>query len=114
MGIVDSLFRFTVPTHDLRYVRGIYLYGRDTSDFIPCGVPEDLGFLEGRLNPVQKLIGDSAWKARATPARVFEIEAWVHRQDRTVERYSRTLQHLFSVESVTVVKPSSARSCARH
>ncbi len=111
MGILDSLFRYTVPPQNLQYVRGIYLYGHDTSDFIPCSHPQDVGFFEGRLSPVTKLIGDSAWRAHAAPTKSFALEAWVRRQDHTTERYSRTFQRLWSVDSVTVVKLTPTRSC---
>ena len=112
MGLVDSLFRYTQPPKDLKYVRGIYLYGRDSSDFAPCGRPNEAGFFEGSLGPIVKLVGDSAWKAHAAPTKVFQIEAWTHVSDRPVSHYNRTFSRVFRADSVTMVQPTSSRTCS--
>jgi hypothetical protein len=111
MRMVDSLFRFTRPPQNLKHVRGIYLYGRDTSDFAPCKRPGQTGLVEGRLGPIEKLIGDSVWRARSGPTRAFEIEAWTRLRDKPLERYGRAFKRYWGIDSVTAVRAISGRVC---
>jgi hypothetical protein len=112
MTLADSLYQYTRPPHDLQFVRGIYLYGPDTSDFVRCGRPEKPGLFRGQLGPIAAFLGGSAWKARRAPSLAVEIEAWVRRRTVDEERqgpryYPRTWQ----VDSVTAVRASSSRRC---
>jgi hypothetical protein len=114
MWLVDSLFRYSQPPKELRHLRGIYRFGKDTSDFTPCDLPALTGLFQGALGPVRALIGDSAWKAPSTPARAFEVDAWVRRRlnvDR--ERSTRLYASTWYVDSITAVWENPTRRCER-
>ena len=112
MWIVDSLFRYTRPPANLQYIHGILVYGRDSSDFTPCGQPAESGFLEGMLYPIAKVIGDSAYRSHVGPTTALEIEAWAHRGDEPKVHYKRTFQRTWGVDSMTVARPAPNRACA--
>jgi hypothetical protein len=114
MWLVDSLFRYSQPPKELLRLRGIFRYGRDTSDFTPCDLPALTGPLQGELGPVRALIGDSAWTARSTPARAFEVDAWVRRRPnpgrwRSPTSYANT----WYADSITAVWEKPDRRCER-
>jgi hypothetical protein len=112
MSIVDSLFRLATPPRALQHVRGIYLYGRDTSDFVRCGRPEKPGYFQGQLGPIARLVGDSAWRARPSPSRAFMVEAWVRRRQVDEELPNRRFYpRTWQVDSVTAVKAVTSRGC---
>jgi hypothetical protein len=112
MRIVDSLYRFAKPPRNLHYVRGIYLVGRDTSDFVRCGRPEKPGLMQGQLGPIARFLGDSGVKHPPTPARALEIEAWVRRRPESDNRVdSRYYPRVWQADSVTAVRDSPMRRC---
>ncbi len=111
LNMVPSLFRHSRPPENLKYIHGILVYGRDSSDFTPCGQPGQTGFLEGMLYPIAKVIGDSVYRAHTGPTRVLEIEAWARLSDEPTVRYKRTFNRAWGVDSMTVVRPASTRSC---
>jgi hypothetical protein len=112
MAIVDSLYRYTRPPRDLQFVRGIYLYGPDTSDFVRCGRPEKPGLFRGQLGPIKAFLGDSAWRARRAPSRALEVEAWVRRRTVGEEQHGpRYYPRIWQVDSVMAVRAGPARRC---
>lgn len=111
MLMVDSLFRFTKPPANLQYVRGIFLFGRDTLDFSPCHEPAMNGWFVGTLGPLGKVVGDSAWNAHAGPTKSYYVEAWVHRGDRPTTYYKRTLPRTWGADSITVARPALSNTC---
>jgi hypothetical protein len=111
MRMVDSLFRYTRPPANLRYMRGILVYGRDTSDFTPCGKSNETGFAEGMLYPIVKVIGDSIYRAHIGPTRAVEIEGWARRGDAPKVHYKRTFDRTWGFDSVAVARPASTHSC---
>jgi hypothetical protein len=113
MIIVDSLYRYTRPPRDLQFMRGIYLYGPDTSDFVRCGRPEKPGLFRGQLGPIKAFLGDSAWKARRAPSRALEVEAWVRRTTVDEEqRGPRYYPRAWEVDSIMAVRASPVRRCS--
>ncbi|HKR08584.1 MAG TPA: hypothetical protein VJS39_05300 [Gemmatimonadaceae bacterium] len=110
MRLVDSLFRYTPPPPNLKYVHGILLYGRDTSDFSLCGKNE-VGLMDGMIYPIAKVIGDSAYKSHIGPTAAFEIEGWARHGTEPKERYKRKFNSTWYLDSMTVVKPAVAHSC---
>jgi hypothetical protein len=112
MIVVDSLFRYTQPPRDLQFVRGIYLHGPDTSDFVRCAKAEKAGLFRGQLDPIKAFLGDSVWKARKAPTRALEVEAWVRRRPGNEEREGRRYYpRIWQVDSVTAVRASPTPSC---
>jgi hypothetical protein len=113
MRMVDSLFRYTPPPPNLQYIHGVLVYGRDSSDFTPCGKPKEIGFLEGMLYPIGKLIGDSVYRAHVGPTAAVEIEGWARRGDDEKEHYKRKFKTTWFVDSMTVARPAPLRACKR-
>jgi hypothetical protein len=113
MVMVDSLFRYTPPPPNLQYIHGVLIYGRDSSDFTPCGKPYEMGFLEGKLYPIAKLIGDSVYRAHVGPTAAVEIEGWARRGDQQKEHYKRKFNTTWFVDSMTVARAAPTRACRR-
>ena len=112
MRMVMDLNDLVMPASTITFARGIYAYGRDTSDFTPCGKQNESGYAEGQLSPVSKLIGDSAWKARSGPTRTFLIEGWFHRRAAApIERGGRKYALRWQIDTLTKVEPAAAKSC---
>jgi hypothetical protein len=113
MRMVMSLNDLVMPASSITFARGIYAYGRDTSDFTPCGNPSESGYAEGQLSAVSQLMGDSAWKARPSPSRNFLIEGWFHRRAAVpIERGGRKYSLRWQVDTLTKVEPATGRSCS--
>lgn len=113
MMMVDSLFRYTTPPPNLQYIRGVLVYGRDSSDFTPCDKPKEVGLMDGRIYPIAKLIGDSVYRAHVGPTAALEIEGWARRGDEPKERYKRKFKTTWFVDSMTVARPAPTRACQR-
>jgi len=113
MRIVDSLFRYTAPPPNLQYIHGVLVYGRDSSDFAPCGKPNEIGFIDGKLYPIAKVIGDSVYRAHIGPTAALEIEGWARRGDEQKEHYKRKFNTTWFMDSMTVARPAPTRACKR-
>jgi hypothetical protein len=114
MRMVIGLNSRMMPASNITFARGIYIHGPDSSDFVPCGHPEQAGYAEGLLTPVSKLVGDSAWKSRTGPSQSFFIEGWFHRGTALpVSRGNRKHLRRWYVDTLTRVEPTSVRGCSK-
>jgi len=111
MRMVDSLFRYTPPPPNLQYIRGVLIYGRDSSDFTACSNRDDSGFIEGMLYPIAKVIGDSAYRSHIAPTAALEIQGWARRGDEPKEHYKRKFKTTWFMDSMTVARPAPTRTC---